>query len=242
MISFNLTALTQPTLAIQWKSKTRHSSPRKTFQKFTQLSFIILIFNKNNRFALTLNFFNHGTKAFQEKSSRRYDHHIPHRRRWRTHGNGADISLERWERIFNSQYNSRSPAWMHLSRFDQPVDSLTIGTTVKYGRRDHRLPANPKHVYNLSRRRPNEPHSNNWKPWSIYASDPTQTPSLITTLPTCATYPRYAVVSNPGKSRAVRRLLSRQYPTTQPTPPPPPQYRSSSGRITQPNITPSSAP
>ena len=219
MISFNLTALTQPTLSIQRKSKTRHIFPRKTFQNFTQLSFIVSIFNKNSRFALTLSFFNHDTKAFQEKSLRRNDHHIPHRRRWRTHGNGADIPLERWERIFNSQYNSRSPAWMHLSRFDQPVDSLKIGTTVKYGRRDHRLPTNPKHVYNLWRRRPNKPHSNNWKPWSIDASDPTQTRSPNTTLPTCATYPRHAAISSPGKSWAVRRLLSRQYPTTQPPPP-----------------------
>ena len=68
MISFNLTALTQPTLSIQRKSKTRHIFPRKTFQNFTKLSFIVSIFNKNSRFALILSFFNHGTKAFQEKA------------------------------------------------------------------------------------------------------------------------------------------------------------------------------
>ena len=70
MISFNLTALTQPTLSIQRKSKTRHIFPRKTFQNFTQLSFIVSIFTKNSCFALTLSFFffNHGTKAFQEKA------------------------------------------------------------------------------------------------------------------------------------------------------------------------------
>ena len=68
MISFNLTAITEPTLSIQRKSKTRHIFPRKTFQKFTQLSFLVSIFNKNSRFALTLIFFNHGTKAFQEKA------------------------------------------------------------------------------------------------------------------------------------------------------------------------------
>ena len=68
MISFNLTALTQPTLSIQRKSKTRHIFPRKTFQNFTQLSFMVSIFNKNSRFALTLSFFNHGTKAFQKKA------------------------------------------------------------------------------------------------------------------------------------------------------------------------------
>ena len=68
MISFNLTALTQATLSIQRKSKTRHIFPRKTFRNFTQLSFIVSIFNKNSRFALTLSFFNHGTKTFQEKA------------------------------------------------------------------------------------------------------------------------------------------------------------------------------
>ena len=54
MISFNLPALTQPTLLIQRKAKTRKIFPRKTFQNFTQLSFIISIFNKNSRFASNL--------------------------------------------------------------------------------------------------------------------------------------------------------------------------------------------
>ena len=40
MISFNLTALTQPTLSIQRKSKTRDIFPRKTSHNFTQFSFI----------------------------------------------------------------------------------------------------------------------------------------------------------------------------------------------------------
>ena len=40
MISFNLTALTQPTLSIQRKSKTRDIFPRKTPQNLTQSSFI----------------------------------------------------------------------------------------------------------------------------------------------------------------------------------------------------------
>ena len=180
-------------------------------------------------------FLNNGTKIVQEESHGRQDHHIPYRRRWGTHGNGADKSLERWERIFNSQRNSKSPTWMHLSRLDQPIDSLTIRTTVKYGRRDHRLPTNPKHVYNLWRRRPNEPHSNNWKPWTIYSSDPTQTQSPNTTLPACATHPRHAAISHSGKLWAIRRLLSRQYPTTQP-----PQYYRSNRRIEQPNTAPPS--
>ena len=40
MISFNLTALTQPTLSIQRKSKTRDIFPRKTSHNFTQFSII----------------------------------------------------------------------------------------------------------------------------------------------------------------------------------------------------------
>ena len=40
MISFNLTALTQPTLSIQRKSKTRDIFPRKTSHNFIQFSFI----------------------------------------------------------------------------------------------------------------------------------------------------------------------------------------------------------
>ena len=54
MISFNLTALTQPTLLFQRKAKTRNIFPRKTFQNFTQLSFTISIFNKNSRFVSNL--------------------------------------------------------------------------------------------------------------------------------------------------------------------------------------------
>ena len=54
MISFNQTALTQPTLLIQRKAKTRNIFPRKTFQNFTQLSFIISICNKNSRFVSNL--------------------------------------------------------------------------------------------------------------------------------------------------------------------------------------------
>ena len=177
MISFNPIALTQPTLLIQRKAKARHIFPRKTFQNFTQFSFTVSIFNKNSRFALNLFFFNHGTKILQEESHGRNHNNILDRRRWRTHGNGADIPLERWERILNSQHNSRSPAWMQLSRLDQPANCFTIGTTVKYGHRDHLISTNPKHVYDLWWWRSNEPHSNNWKPWTTYAADPTKTQS-----------------------------------------------------------------
>ena len=51
MISLNLTALTRPTFLVQRKAKTRNIFPRKSFQNFTQLSFIVSIFNKNSRFA-----------------------------------------------------------------------------------------------------------------------------------------------------------------------------------------------
>ena len=54
MISFNLTALTRETPSIQRKPKTRHIFPRKTFQNFTQLLFIVSILNKNSRFTSNL--------------------------------------------------------------------------------------------------------------------------------------------------------------------------------------------
>ena len=54
MISFNLTALTRPTLLIQRKAKTCNIFPRKTFQNFTQRSFIVSIFNQNSRFTSNL--------------------------------------------------------------------------------------------------------------------------------------------------------------------------------------------
>ena len=54
MISFNPTALTQPTLLIQRKAKARHGFPRKTFPNFTHFSVTVLIFNKNSRFASNL--------------------------------------------------------------------------------------------------------------------------------------------------------------------------------------------
>ena len=54
MISFNPTALTQPTPLIQRKAKARHIFPRKTLQNFTQFSFTVSIFNINSRFAPNL--------------------------------------------------------------------------------------------------------------------------------------------------------------------------------------------
>ena len=49
MISFNLTALTRETPSIQRKAKTRNIFPWKTFQNFTQLSFIVSTFNVFSR-------------------------------------------------------------------------------------------------------------------------------------------------------------------------------------------------
>ena len=68
MISFNQTALTQPTLLIQRKTKARHNFPRKTFQNFTQLSFTVSIFNKNSRFASNLFSSNTALKHFKKKA------------------------------------------------------------------------------------------------------------------------------------------------------------------------------
>ena len=68
MNSFNLTALTQPTLLIQRKAKTRNIFPRKTFQNFTQLSFMISIFNKNSRFVSNLFPSTAALKYFKKKT------------------------------------------------------------------------------------------------------------------------------------------------------------------------------
>ena len=68
MISFNPTALTQPTLLIQRKTKARHIFPRKAFQNFTQLSFTVSIFNKNSRFASNLFSSNTALKHFNKKA------------------------------------------------------------------------------------------------------------------------------------------------------------------------------
>ena len=68
MISFNLTALTRSTLLIQRKAKTRIIFPRKTFQNFTQLLFIISIFNKNSRFPSNLFSSTMALKNFKKKA------------------------------------------------------------------------------------------------------------------------------------------------------------------------------
>ena len=68
MIPFNPAALTKPTRSIQRKSKARDIFPRKTFQNFTQLSFVISIFNKNSPFPPKLSFSITALKHFKEKA------------------------------------------------------------------------------------------------------------------------------------------------------------------------------
>ena len=68
MISFNLTALTQPTLSIQRKSKTRDIFPRKTPQIFTQSSFIFSTFILLRRFNLRISSRNTALHYFKKKA------------------------------------------------------------------------------------------------------------------------------------------------------------------------------
>ena len=54
MIPFNLTALTRATPFIQQKAKTRNILLGKTFQIFTQFSFLVSTFNLISRFSSKL--------------------------------------------------------------------------------------------------------------------------------------------------------------------------------------------
>ena len=205
-----MTALTQPTPFCQRNAETREIFPFDNSPKFYPNIIHIFNFQLKQSLHFKLILFDHGTEIFQGKSHGRHDHHIPYRRRWGTHGHGANIPLDRWEPILNAQHNSGSPAWTYLSRLYQPANSFTIGTTVKYRHRDCLLPTNPKHVYDLWRWIPHEPHSKNWQPRTIYTADPTKTQSPNTILPPCATYPRHAEISDPGKSWAFRQYWSRR--------------------------------
>ena len=68
MISFNLTALTQPTLSIQRKSKTRDIFPRKTPHNFTQFSFISSTFILLSCFNLRIVSTNTALHHFKKKA------------------------------------------------------------------------------------------------------------------------------------------------------------------------------
>ena len=78
MISFNPTALTQPTPLIQRKAKARHIFPQENLSEFYQT--LIHNFNLQQKQSLRLKliFFNHGTKTFQAEGHGRHDHHIPY--------------------------------------------------------------------------------------------------------------------------------------------------------------------
>ena len=71
MISFNLTALTQPTLSIQRKSKTRDIFPRKTSHNFTQFSFISSTFILLSCFNLRIVSTNTALHHFKKKAMAR---------------------------------------------------------------------------------------------------------------------------------------------------------------------------
>ena len=68
MISFNLTALTQPTLSIQRKLKTRDIFPRKTPHNFTQFSFISSTFILLSCFNLQIVSTNTAIHHFKKKA------------------------------------------------------------------------------------------------------------------------------------------------------------------------------
>ena len=68
MISFNLTALTQPTLSIQRKSKTRNIFPRKTSHNLTQFSFISSTFILLSCFNLRIVSTNTALHHFKKKA------------------------------------------------------------------------------------------------------------------------------------------------------------------------------
>ena len=68
MISFNTTALTQPTLLVQQKTKARHIYPRKTLQNFTLNSFIVPTFTLLSRFSLRTSSRNTALQYFKKKA------------------------------------------------------------------------------------------------------------------------------------------------------------------------------
>ena len=68
MISFNLTALTRETPLIQRKAKTRTIFPRKTFQNFTLISFIVSTFILPSRFSLRISSRNTALQYLKKKA------------------------------------------------------------------------------------------------------------------------------------------------------------------------------
>ena len=68
MIYFNLPALTRKTPSIQRKAKTRTIFPRKPFQNFTQVSFIVSTFTQLSRFSLRTSSRNTALHCFKKKA------------------------------------------------------------------------------------------------------------------------------------------------------------------------------
>ena len=68
MVPLNLTALTQETLLIQRKAKTRNIFPRKTSQSFTLNSFIFSTFILLSRFSFRIPSTNTALQYFKKKA------------------------------------------------------------------------------------------------------------------------------------------------------------------------------
>ena len=236
MISFNLTALTQPTLSIQRKSKTRHIFPKKPFRISPNFH---SYFQSSTKTVALLQNLVYSITALKHFKKRAFAHMTT------TFRIEEDEEPMATEPIYlssdESEYSTANTTPDHQLECIHP-DSINQLVASQLEQRSNMgaetivYPPTPNTSIISAKDDPMNPTPIIGNP-DQSASDPTQTPSPNTTLPTCATYPRYAAISNPGRSWAVRRLLSRQYPTTQPT-----QNCSSSGRLARPNITPSSAP
>ena len=220
MIFFNLTVLTRETPFIQRKVKTRIILPRKTFQNFTQLSFTNSI-NKNSRFTSSLFSSITALKYFKKKAM-------------------ADLTT-----TFLIEEDEEPMATEPIYLSSDESEYSTPNTTP-----DHRLECTYPDAINQLIASQLEQRSNTGAETVFYpptpnipmisddeyqmnptpiVGNPEQYTSQIPPrrnhpiqLPTSATYPRHAGISNPRKSWAIKRFLSRQYSTKQPPSPPPP--------------------
>ena len=239
MISFNLTALTQPTLSIQRKSKTRIIFPRKTFQNFTQLSFIVPIFNKTVVFLQNLVSSITALKHFKKKAFadmtttfRIEEDEEPmatepiylssDESEYSTPNTTPDHQLEciypdSINQLIASQLEQRSNMGAETTVYPPTPNTSTIS--------DDDEPMNPTPIIgNPDQYTPQIPPTRH---------HPIQLCQHVQPIPDT---PQSPTPENRGQSDDF-------YPDNIPLHnPPPPQYRSSSGRITQSNITPSSAP
>ena len=79
MISFNLTALTQPTLSIQRKSKTRDIFPQENLSQFYPIFIHIINVHTTQLFQFTNSLNKYGSTPFQKESDG-WDQHTLHHR------------------------------------------------------------------------------------------------------------------------------------------------------------------